>query len=103
MIKGIILLSILFSSCATRIENGSFRFTTYSNAAQMTLVGPGVRFEATGLNNSLPTGTAIRGASQFVSNVGVAALPFSSSSAAVRAAPIIPATLPVFRIGESKP
>lgn len=103
MMPRILPLALLFASCATKIETPGHKFVTYADASQLSLTMPGVRLEAVGMNHSRHTGTAIRGASQFVSNVGVAALPFSDVSTAVKAAPIIPATIPAFRVGESGP
>lgn len=101
MRKALLPMVLLFASCATRIETPGHKFVTYADASQLSLTMPGVRLEAVGMNHSRHTGTAIRGASQFVSNVGVAALPFSSAPAAIKAAPVLPATIPAFRLAPS--
>lgn len=101
--KRLFPLVLLFASCSTRVETPGHKFVTYADASQLSLTMPGVRLEAVGMNHSRHTGTAMRGASQFVSNVGVASFPFSGVPSVVKAAPIIPATIPAFRVGESRP
>lgn len=64
----------------------------------MYLSGPGVVWDAEGLNHATPTRAAFTGASHLVASAGTAALPFVTGvPVAARIAPIVPATIPVFR------
>lgn len=95
--RGVVLLALLLSGCATTIENGNFKLKTYANASRLVVTGPGVSLEAVGLNHSIPTGTALRSAGQLIGTAATAALPFTGATPAVQAAPIVSAIAPLFR------
>jgi len=96
------ILALALTSCSTTISNGSFRFTTYANAARLRVVGPGIVFEADGLRHSTPTAAAFTGASHLAASIGAASLPFVGGvPAAVRVLPVIPASAPHFRTNPS--
>lgn len=96
-------LILLLCSCSTQLyyPNGQKFARIESNASHISLTGPGIAMEATDLRNSTPTAAAFFGISHALAAAGTAAMPFATGSTILKAAPIIPATVPAFRISPS--